>query len=108
MGSGPILSTLCEVIFRLLGRQAGALAATACADGSQSRQWPRPSRGHDGRYWQLAPEGHEKIAAELRQKYHEPWMDQNVRYGDFIVITDALENSGKAVRKLRATAPCRR
>jgi hypothetical protein len=35
-------------------------------------------------------------------------MDQNVRYGDFIVITDALENSGKAVRKAFATAPCRR
>ena len=50
--------------------------------------------------------GHEQIIAELKQKYHEPWMDQNElsTYADFFVIKDALEKSGKADREAVATA----
>ena len=50
--------------------------------------------------------GHEQIIAELKQKYHEPWMDQNElsTYADFFVIKDALEMSGKADREAVATA----
>jgi len=50
--------------------------------------------------------GHEKIAAELKQRYHEPYVDQNVisTYADFIVIKDALEKSGKADREAVTTA----
>lgn len=49
--------------------------------------------------WQS--KGQENIAAELKKKYHEPWMDQNVlsTYADFIVMKDALEKAGKANRE---------
>ena len=50
--------------------------------------------------------GHEQMIAELKQKYHEPWMDQNVlsTYADFILMKDALEKTGKADREAVATA----
>jgi branched-chain amino acid transport system substrate-binding protein len=50
--------------------------------------------------------GHEAIIAELKKKYHEPWMDQNQlsTYADFIVIKDALEKAGKANREAVANA----
>jgi branched-chain amino acid transport system substrate-binding protein len=50
--------------------------------------------------------GHEQIVAELKKKYHEPWMDQNVlsTYADFILMRDALEKAGKADREAVATA----
>jgi branched-chain amino acid transport system substrate-binding protein len=50
--------------------------------------------------------GHEQMMAELKQKYHEPWMDQNVvsTYADFILMRDALEKAGKADREAVATA----
>jgi branched-chain amino acid transport system substrate-binding protein len=50
--------------------------------------------------------GHEGIASELKAKYKEPWVDQNVisTYGDFIVMRDALEKSGKADRESLANS----
>jgi branched-chain amino acid transport system substrate-binding protein len=50
--------------------------------------------------------GHEQMIAELKKKYHEPWMDQNVlsTYADFILMKAALENAGKADREAVATA----
>jgi branched-chain amino acid transport system substrate-binding protein len=50
--------------------------------------------------------GHEAIAAELKKRYKEPWVDQNVisTYADFIVMRDALEKAGKADREAVATA----
>lgn len=45
--------------------------------------------------------GHEDLMAELKTKYNEPWMTQNVisTYADMWVIKEALEHSGKADRK---------
>jgi branched-chain amino acid transport system substrate-binding protein len=50
--------------------------------------------------------GHEQMVAELKKKYHEPWMDQNVlsTYADFTLMKDALEKTGKADREAIATA----
>lgn len=50
--------------------------------------------------------GHEQMVAELKKKYHEPWMDQNVlsTYADFTLMKDALEKTGKADREAVATA----
>jgi branched-chain amino acid transport system substrate-binding protein len=50
--------------------------------------------------------GHEQMVAELKKKYHEPWMDQNVlsTYADFTLVKDALEKTGKADREAVATA----
>ncbi|MBO0753361.1 MAG: ABC transporter substrate-binding protein [Bradyrhizobiaceae bacterium] len=50
--------------------------------------------------------GHEEIAAELKKRYNEPYLDQNglSTYADFIVIRDALEIAGKADREAVATA----
>ena len=50
--------------------------------------------------------GHEQMIAELKKKYKEPWMDQNVlsTYADFIMMRAALEQSGKADREAVATA----
>jgi branched-chain amino acid transport system substrate-binding protein len=50
--------------------------------------------------------GQEQLIAELKQKYKEPWMDQNElsTYADFILIREALEKSGKADREAVATA----
>jgi branched-chain amino acid transport system substrate-binding protein len=44
--------------------------------------------------------GQEKMMAELKAKYKEPWMTQNVvsTYGDMWLIKEALEKSGKADR----------
>lgn len=50
--------------------------------------------------------GHEKLIAELKTRYNEPWMTQNAisTYADMWVIKDALENSGKADREAVAQA----
>ena len=50
--------------------------------------------------------GHEEMIAELKKKYKEPWMDQNVlsTYADFVLVKDALEKSGKADRVAVAAA----
>jgi branched-chain amino acid transport system substrate-binding protein len=50
--------------------------------------------------------GHEKLIAELKSKYNEPWMTQNAisTYADMWVIKDALEKSGKASAEAVATA----
>ena len=50
--------------------------------------------------------GHEQMIAELKKKYKEPWMDQNVlsTYADFVLMTAALEKSGRADREAVATA----
>jgi branched-chain amino acid transport system substrate-binding protein len=44
--------------------------------------------------------GQEKLLADLKAKYKEPWMTQNVvsTYGDMWLIKEALEKSGKADR----------
>jgi branched-chain amino acid transport system substrate-binding protein len=44
--------------------------------------------------------GQEKLLADLKTKYKEPWMTQNVvsTYGDMWLIKEALEKSGKADR----------
>ena len=45
--------------------------------------------------------GHEKLMAELKTRYNEPWMTQNAisTYGDMWVIKEALEHAGKADRE---------
>lgn len=45
--------------------------------------------------------GHEKLIAELKTRFKEPWMTQNAisTYADMWVITEALEKSGKADRE---------
>lgn len=50
--------------------------------------------------------GHEKLIAEIKAKYNEPWMTQNgiSTYADMWVIKDALESAGKADREAVATA----
>ena len=50
--------------------------------------------------------GQEAMAAELKKKYNEPWVDQNVMstFADYLVIRDALEKAGKADREAVATA----
>jgi branched-chain amino acid transport system substrate-binding protein len=50
--------------------------------------------------------GHEAIIAELKKRYKEPWMDQNVlsTYADFMLVRDALNTSGTADREAVATA----
>jgi branched-chain amino acid transport system substrate-binding protein len=50
--------------------------------------------------------GHEKLIAELKQKYNEPWMTQNAisTYGDMWVMKSALEKAGKADREAVAEA----
>ncbi len=44
--------------------------------------------------------GHESLINELKAKYKEPWMTQNVisTYGDMWLIKEALEKAGKADR----------
>jgi branched-chain amino acid transport system substrate-binding protein len=50
--------------------------------------------------------GHEKLIAELKQKYNEPWMTQNAisTYGDMWLFKEALEKSKKADRQAVAEA----
>jgi branched-chain amino acid transport system substrate-binding protein len=50
--------------------------------------------------------GHEKLIAELKTRYKEPWMTQNAisTYADMWVIKDALEAAGKADREAVAVA----
>ncbi|MCU4178887.1 ABC transporter substrate-binding protein [Bosea sp. BH3] len=50
--------------------------------------------------------GHEKLIAELKSKYNEPWMTQNAisTYADMWVIAAALEKSGKADKAAVAEA----
>ena len=50
--------------------------------------------------------GHEKLIAELKTRYKEPWMTQNAisTYADMWVIKEALENAGKADREEVAVA----
>ncbi|MCW3474759.1 ABC transporter substrate-binding protein [Limobrevibacterium gyesilva] len=44
--------------------------------------------------------GQEKLLADLKAKYKEPWMTQNVvsTYGDMWIVKEALEKAGKADR----------
>jgi branched-chain amino acid transport system substrate-binding protein len=50
--------------------------------------------------------GHEPIIAELKARYHEPWMDQNAlsTYADMWVIRAALESAAKVDREAVALA----
>lgn len=50
--------------------------------------------------------GHEKLIAELKTRFKEPWMTQNAisTYADMWVIKDALEAAGKADREAVANA----
>ena len=50
--------------------------------------------------------GQEQLMAELKTKYKEPWMTQNVvsTYGDMWLVKEALEKSGKADRAAVAEA----
>ena len=50
--------------------------------------------------------GHEDLIAELKAKYKEPWMTQNVisTYGDMWLMKAALEQAGKADRLAVAQA----
>jgi branched-chain amino acid transport system substrate-binding protein len=50
--------------------------------------------------------GHEALIAELKAKYKEPWMTQNVisTYGDMWLMKDALEKAGKPDRLAVADA----
>jgi branched-chain amino acid transport system substrate-binding protein len=45
--------------------------------------------------------GHEKLIAELKKRYNEPWMTQNAisTYADMWVIKEALENAKQADRE---------
>jgi branched-chain amino acid transport system substrate-binding protein len=48
--------------------------------------------------------GHEKLIAELKSRFNEPWMTQNAisTYADMWVIKEALENAKKADREALA------
>src|SRR3569833_473849 len=50
--------------------------------------------------------GHESLIAELKAKYREPWMTQNVisTYGDMWLMKEALEKAGKPDRNSVAQA----
>ena len=50
--------------------------------------------------------GHERIIAELKAKYKEPWMTQNAisTYGDMWIIKSALEKARKADKEAVAEA----
>ena len=50
--------------------------------------------------------GHEKLIAELKKKYNEPWMTQNAisTYGDMWLFKEALEKAKKADRQAVAEA----
>ena len=50
--------------------------------------------------------GHEKLIAEVKRRYNEPWATQNVisTYGDIWLIKEALENAGKADKEAVAEA----
>jgi branched-chain amino acid transport system substrate-binding protein len=67
---------------------------------------PELLEGMVGSIGSWGSKGHEQMMAELKTKYHEPWMDQNVvsTYADFILMKDALEKGGKADREAVATA----
>ena len=63
-------------------------------------------RRHDRLVGSWGVKGQEAMAAELKKKYKEPWVTQNVMstYADYIVIRDALNKAGKADREAVATA----
>jgi branched-chain amino acid transport system substrate-binding protein len=67
---------------------------------------PELLEGMIGSIGSWGSKGHEQMVAELKKKYHEPWMDQNVlsTYADFTLMKDALEKTGKADREEVATA----
>jgi branched-chain amino acid transport system substrate-binding protein len=67
---------------------------------------PELLEGMIGSIGSWGSKGHELMIAELKEKYHEPWMDQNVlsTYADFTLMKDALEKTGKADREDVATA----
>jgi branched-chain amino acid transport system substrate-binding protein len=67
---------------------------------------PELLEGMIGSIGSWGSKGHEPMIAELKEKYHEPWMDQNVlsTYADFTLMKDALEKTGKADREDVATA----
>lgn len=50
--------------------------------------------------------GHEKLIAEVKKRYNEPWATQNVisTYGDMWLIAAALEKAGKADKEAVAQA----
>lgn len=54
----------------------------------------------------MGSKGHEALIAELKAKYKEPWMTQNVisTYGDMWLMKAALEQAGKADRLAVAQA----
>jgi branched-chain amino acid transport system substrate-binding protein len=62
-------------------------------------------QGLIGAIGSFGAKGHEQIAAEIKKRYNEPWVDQNLisTYADYIVIRDALEIAGKADREAVAT-----
>ncbi|MFA6264207.1 MAG: ABC transporter substrate-binding protein [Pseudolabrys sp.] len=66
---------------------------------------PELLQGMIGSIGSWGAKGHEAMAADLKQRYKEPWVDQNVMstYADFMVMKDALEKSGKADRESMAT-----
>jgi branched-chain amino acid transport system substrate-binding protein len=50
--------------------------------------------------------GHEKLIAEVKKRYNEPWATQNVisTYGDMWLVAAALEKAGKADKEAVAQA----
>jgi branched-chain amino acid transport system substrate-binding protein len=50
--------------------------------------------------------GHEKLIADVKQRYNEPWATQNVisTYGDIWLMAAALEKAGKADKEAVAQA----
>src|SRR5919205_1015062 len=50
--------------------------------------------------------GHEKLIAEVKKRYNEPWATQNVisTYGDMWLVAAALEKAGKADKEAVAEA----
>jgi branched-chain amino acid transport system substrate-binding protein len=50
--------------------------------------------------------GHEKLIAEVKKRYNEPWATQNVisTYGDMWLVKEALEKAGKADKEAVAQA----
>ena len=50
--------------------------------------------------------GHERLIAEVKRRYNEPWATQNVisTYGDIWLVKEALEKAGKADKEAVAEA----
>ena len=74
--------------------------------GHAAKRQPGSRPGHHDVVANWGSKGQEDLIAELKAKYKEPWMTQNVisTYGDMWLMKAALEKAGKADRLAVADA----